>query len=406
MFQSIGERFNIGTTFLLRRIKKCCRFREIEVTQTELTILGALLCAIVLVGGAAAFHYFEDWQFTDAFYFCFITMSTIGFGDYVALQNETVAALQTQPEYVAFCIIYILFGLTVFAAALNLMVLRLLTMNTVDERKDELEALAAARRAPRLDGDVILSNANGHIHSNTHSSSHLMENASLSMHEMEELPTPIQRHRKLSPLHQSDSRRVILPQRRESTVQEELSSLTLEPPESIDEGYAKVIVNLTKRKFSNSLNNKFRRKLHFPKFRYTARQRPCASVNHLLPMQASGTPLLQRRHTQESPISEEIFQHSNTFIRGTTPSEDLVIANTPNGSVLPLTASNTEDTVLSTVIPNKTVTLRHSPISMTRESGQMCKYTINNGHTNQSLVISPTSPIHHSDDQLQKRFSC
>lgn len=163
MFQSIGERFNIGVTYLLHRLKKCLKLEETDVSQTELTILGCVLCSCVLVGGAAAFHSFENWEFLDAFYYCFITMSTIGFGDYVALQNESIAALQTQPEYVAFCIIYILFGLTVFAAALNLMVLRLLTMNTEDERKDELEALAAARGAPKLDGDVIRPNANGHV---------------------------------------------------------------------------------------------------------------------------------------------------------------------------------------------------------------------------------------------------
>lgn len=163
MFQSIGERFNIGVTFVVHRLKQLFRLRQTEVSQTELTILGGALCLCVLVGGAGAFSYFELWQFYDAFYFCFVTMSTIGFGDYVAMQNENEKPLQTKPEYVIFCIIYILFGLTVFAAALNLMVLKLLTMNTADERKDELEALVAARGTPKVDGDVIQSSINGHI---------------------------------------------------------------------------------------------------------------------------------------------------------------------------------------------------------------------------------------------------
>lgn len=160
MFQSIGERFNIGITIVLRHVKKCINLKKTNVTQTELTILACVLCSTVLLGGAGAFHYFENWDFMDAFYYCFITMSTIGFGDYVALQNSTMKAFETRPEYVAFSILYILFGLTVFAAALNLMVLRLLTMNTEDERKDELEALAAARGAVKLEGDVITAGAN------------------------------------------------------------------------------------------------------------------------------------------------------------------------------------------------------------------------------------------------------
>lgn len=155
MFQSIGERFNIGITGIVERVKRCLRLEQKTVSETELTTLASILCISVLLGGAGAFHHYEHWQFADAFYYCFITMSTIGFGDFVALQNNSMEALQKKPEYVAFSIIYILFGLTVFAAALNLMVLRLLTMNTLDERKDKLQALADARNAVKVNGDVI-----------------------------------------------------------------------------------------------------------------------------------------------------------------------------------------------------------------------------------------------------------
>ena len=417
MFQSIGERFNIGTTFLMRRFKKCCRFKDIEVSQTELTILGSLLCAIVLVGGAAAFHYFEDWKFTDAFYFCFITMSTIGFGDYVALQNETVAALQTQPEYVAFCIIYILFGLTVFAAALNLMVLRLLTMNTVDERKDELEALAAARRAPRLDGDVILSNANGLVHSNLNSSSVLvMENASLSMHEMDDLPTPNTKHRKLSPLHRSDSRRVILPQKHESTVQEVEEELPPQPPhpstDSVDADYSKVIINLTKRKSSNPLANfRMKHKFKFPKLRYTARPKPCASIKHLLPMQGSSscTPLLQRRigNRHNSMVSGEITPAPDAKVEDTAPSDDIVIENVSNGSLLTNITASTDSSMPSSKKQLDTISVHHNSIAMTTQSGQCHKHLNTNGHMNQNaMAIASISPLVNGDEPLQKRFSC
>ncbi|KAK5615747.1 hypothetical protein CRENBAI_022785 [Crenichthys baileyi] len=84
--------------------------------------------------GAAAFSHCEGWSFLHAFYYCFITLTTIGFGDYVALQRDD--ALQNDPRYVAFCFVYILMGLTVIGAFLNLVVLRFLTMNTEDERRD------------------------------------------------------------------------------------------------------------------------------------------------------------------------------------------------------------------------------------------------------------------------------
>ena len=34
-------------------------------------------------GGAILFTLWEEWNFFEAFYFCFITMTTIGFGDVV-----------------------------------------------------------------------------------------------------------------------------------------------------------------------------------------------------------------------------------------------------------------------------------------------------------------------------------
>jgi len=106
--------------------------------------------------GAAAFSSWESWNYFDAFYYCFITLTTIGFGDYVALQKDY--SLQTKPEYVIFSLVFILFGLSVVSAAINLMVLRFLTLNTEDERRDEAEAALTAAGRVRLEGDVITGN--------------------------------------------------------------------------------------------------------------------------------------------------------------------------------------------------------------------------------------------------------
>ena len=62
-----------------------------------------------------------------------------GFGDLVALQQDN--ALEEKPEYVTFALFFIMFGLAVIAAVLNLMVLKFMTMNTEDEKRDEIEAI-------------------------------------------------------------------------------------------------------------------------------------------------------------------------------------------------------------------------------------------------------------------------
>ncbi|KAI9543957.1 Potassium channel sub K member 3 [Dissostichus eleginoides] len=152
MFQSVGERINTFVRFLLHRLKKCIGMRHTEVSMVNMVTIGFISCTCTLCVGALAFSHFEGWSFFHAYYYCFITLTTIGFGDYVALQNEH--ALQTKPEYVAFSFIYILTGLAVIGAFLNLAVLRFMTMNAEDEKRDAEQRALLAHNGQ----------AGGHIH--------------------------------------------------------------------------------------------------------------------------------------------------------------------------------------------------------------------------------------------------
>ncbi|XP_076611672.1 potassium channel subfamily K member 3a [Chaetodon auriga] len=152
MFQSVGERINTFVRYLLHRLKKCLGMRRTEVSMANMVTIGFISCMSTLCVGALAFSHFEGWSFFHAYYYCFITLTTIGFGDYVALQNEH--ALQTKPDYVAFSFIYILTGLAVIGAFLNLAVLRFMTMNAEDEKRDAEQRALLAHNGQ----------AGGHIH--------------------------------------------------------------------------------------------------------------------------------------------------------------------------------------------------------------------------------------------------
>ncbi|KAK2862501.1 hypothetical protein Q5P01_002034 [Channa striata] len=128
MFQSLGERINMFVRYLLRRAKEGLGVQKTEVSMGNMILVGLLSCMSTLCIGAAAFSHFEDWTFFTAYYYCFITLTTIGLGDFVALQKKD--ALQKRPPYVAFSFMYILVGLTVIGAFLNLVVLRFLTVSS------------------------------------------------------------------------------------------------------------------------------------------------------------------------------------------------------------------------------------------------------------------------------------
>jgi len=79
-----------------------------------------------ICGGAILFGEWEGWNFLDGFYFCFITLSTIGFGDILpgdaVDQDENEANLGglVNIQFI-FCSLYILLGMAVIAMCFNLM---------------------------------------------------------------------------------------------------------------------------------------------------------------------------------------------------------------------------------------------------------------------------------------------
>ena len=75
-----------------------------------------------IVGGAALFSNREtdwkgdNWKFLDSAYFCFTTLTTIGFGDFVPSHSY-----ESDSHGAAICIVYLLFGMATFVMAFNLM---------------------------------------------------------------------------------------------------------------------------------------------------------------------------------------------------------------------------------------------------------------------------------------------
>ena len=89
-----------------------------------------LVMAAYILGGALLFSQWEGWGYLDGSYFCFITLSTIGFGDMVPggsmigqMSDEEDMKLEPSPFNKKFvlCSLYILLGMALIAMCFNLM---------------------------------------------------------------------------------------------------------------------------------------------------------------------------------------------------------------------------------------------------------------------------------------------
>ncbi|KAG7156638.1 Potassium channel subfamily K member 9-like 2 [Homarus americanus] len=75
------------TSVIIKKMKKMLGCTTTEATDVNQLCVTGTLSSIVMTAGAAVFSHYENWNYIDAFYYCFITLTTIGFGDFVALQS-------------------------------------------------------------------------------------------------------------------------------------------------------------------------------------------------------------------------------------------------------------------------------------------------------------------------------
>lgn len=91
---------------------------EVQDRRSVIKPVPIWLCVFLVVsyifGGAFLFNYWENWVFLDSAYFCFITLTTIGFGDFVPARKLNAE------QGIALCSLYLLFGIALLAMSFNL----------------------------------------------------------------------------------------------------------------------------------------------------------------------------------------------------------------------------------------------------------------------------------------------
>lgn len=125
------HRLYLKTTSGLTWWHKCCKrqisedcehpviqsFDDHKDDRLDLPLSVALIVLITyMIVGAHVYNLWEEeWTFFESFYFVFISMSTIGFGDYIP----------THPIYMMTTILYLMFGLALMAMCINVMQMKL-----------------------------------------------------------------------------------------------------------------------------------------------------------------------------------------------------------------------------------------------------------------------------------------
>ena len=98
----LGAMFANSVSSLYERIKRHlpgCRagegtgetsgFQLSERMERALTVIVSVIFLVLYIAiGGGLFLLWESWSFLESFYFCFITMTTIGFGDFVPGENR------------------------------------------------------------------------------------------------------------------------------------------------------------------------------------------------------------------------------------------------------------------------------------------------------------------------------
>merc|ERR1719163_1059008 len=86
-------------------IMERCFGAKMNTIRRHMAVLWALL-SMFLFGGAFVYSCLEPWTYLESLYFCFVTLSTVGFGDYLPSSNTSRM----------FSIFYMIFGLGVCAS--------------------------------------------------------------------------------------------------------------------------------------------------------------------------------------------------------------------------------------------------------------------------------------------------
>ena len=115
MLLSVGNHVSLVIRVFIRFVEKTFLSGMVwGSAELKSTIVTFLLMILMIIFGAILTSHTDDWSFIEGMYFYFISVSTIGFGDYVVNDGELKSSAHTKTIAVNFTIVLITLGLCAF----------------------------------------------------------------------------------------------------------------------------------------------------------------------------------------------------------------------------------------------------------------------------------------------------
>ncbi|XP_033105036.1 potassium channel subfamily K member 16-like [Anneissia japonica] len=116
----IGKYFVESWKSLVNRIiSKCSMLSNVRVRKIAVYLtVGCLMYTLTIIIPSLIFMVIENWSFFDSQYFCLISLTTIGFGEYV-ISNNPDMSVAVRAIYKILAVVYLVFGLSVLMITLK-----------------------------------------------------------------------------------------------------------------------------------------------------------------------------------------------------------------------------------------------------------------------------------------------
>lgn len=133
--RSVGNRISEEISSIIKGFERKVYNRESDKLEIKTAIIAFILLLVIIIIPAFGFHELEGWSYENSVYFCFVTLSTIGFGDFVTGNRTGLIDDKATNVVLEFLnLIYMVVGLAVMSGVI-------VSISGVIEEKTKLIAM-------------------------------------------------------------------------------------------------------------------------------------------------------------------------------------------------------------------------------------------------------------------------